>query len=238
MKIRVAATDADRSDARGARPRLPRRALGPAVPAASAWPVPRRGRRSSSPRSTARWSGWPRGELREGLGHVSLVYLRPEARGQGGGQDLLQDLATHFREQGVEHVSLNVELPNDEALAYWRRLGFTDYRRSLLTDLESLEQRLAGGEAPSTGSVHVQTDDQAAVEKAVAVWPARRPVGRHGRLGARERLDRRLRRGRQQGARAPSQARLELSYVTGGVVLALGIERGRSCASSRSSAAR
>ena len=171
--------------------------------------------------------GMAKGELREGLGHVSLVYLRPEARGKGGGRDLLQHLTEHFREQGVEHVSLNVELPNDEALAYWRRLGFTDYRRSLLTDIGSLEQRLAGGEAPSTGSVHVQTDDQAAVEKAVARFAPR--VARsaataisapeHGWIGVYDEV----------ASTEPDRLRKlasELSYVTGGVVVAFGIERG------------
>ena len=73
--------------------------------------------------------GVAKGQLRAGLGHISLVYVRPEARGQGAGKELVRDLVAYFREQGVEHVSLNVEVPNEEALAYWRRLGFTDYRR-------------------------------------------------------------------------------------------------------------
>jgi [ribosomal protein S18]-alanine N-acetyltransferase len=171
--------------------------------------------------------GLAKGELRDGLGHVSLVYLRPEARGQGGGNDLVRELVGHFREQGVAHVSLNVELPNDEALAYWRRLGFTDYRRSLLTDLDSLEQRLVGGEEPSTGSVHLQTDDQAAVEKAVARWAPR--VARtsatvvsapeNGWIGVYDEV----------AGTEPDRLRKlasELSYVISGVVVALGIERG------------
>jgi ribosomal protein S18 acetylase RimI-like enzyme len=171
--------------------------------------------------------GMAKGELRDGLGHVSLVYLVPDARGKGGGQDLVRDLAAHFREQGVDHVSLNVELPNDEALAYWRRLGFTDYRRSLLTDLESLEQRLTGGEEPSTGSVYLQTDDQAAVEKAVVRWAPR--VARtaatvvsapeNGWIGVYDEV----------AGREPDRLRKlasELSYVISGVVVALGIERG------------
>ena len=171
--------------------------------------------------------GMAKGEERDGLGHVSLVYLVPEARGKGGGEELVRDLVAHFREQGLEHVSLNVELPNDEALAYWRRLGFTDYRRSLLTDLDSLEQRLAGGEEPSTGSVHLQTDDQAAVEKAVARWAPR--VARtaatvvsapeNGWIGVYDEV----------AGREPDRLRKlasELSYVISGVVVALGIERG------------
>jgi ribosomal protein S18 acetylase RimI-like enzyme len=171
--------------------------------------------------------GMAKGELRDGLGHVSLVYLKRDARGKGGGRELLRELVTHFRGEGVEHVSLNVELPNDEALAYWRRLGFTDYRRSLLTDLDSLSQRLEGGEAPSTGSVHVQNDDLSAVEEAVARWVPRvvrspRTIigpATNGWIGVYD----------DAAAAQPEQLRRlasELSYVTGGVVVALAIERG------------
>ncbi len=171
--------------------------------------------------------GMAKGELRNGLGHVSLVYLKPEQRGRGGGNDLVRDLVTHFREQGLEHVSLNVELPNDEALAYWRRLGFTDYRRSLLTDLESLERRLSGGDVASTGSIHLQTDDLGAVEKAVARWVPRVVRSessvvsppRNGWIGVYDDL----------AAGEPDQLRRlasELSYVSGGVVVALGVEEG------------
>ena len=32
--------------------------------------------------------GLAKGEERDGLGHVSLVYLKPEARGRGGGNEL------------------------------------------------------------------------------------------------------------------------------------------------------
>ncbi len=171
--------------------------------------------------------GLAKGELRDGLGHVSLVYLRPEARGQDGGKELLRELAGYFREQGVEHVSLNVELPNDEALAYWRRLGFKDFRRSLLTDLDSLEGRLAGGLVASTGSVHVHTDDQSVVEKAVArfgprvvrsQWSVVAPP-ENGWIAVYD----------ESAAAEPDRLRKlasELSYVTGGVVLAFGTERG------------
>lgn len=171
--------------------------------------------------------GMAKGELRNGLGHVSLVYVQPEARGQGAGKDLVRDLAAYFREQGVEHVSLNVELPNEEALAYWRRLGFTDYRRSLLTDIGSLGERLAGGAVASTGSVHVHTDDQPSVEKAVARFGPRVVRSRSSVVAAPENgwigvYD-------EVAAAEPDRLRKlasELSYVIGGVVLALGTERG------------
>jgi GNAT superfamily N-acetyltransferase len=171
--------------------------------------------------------GLAKAEERDGLGHVSLVYLKPEARGKGGGQMLLRELVTQFRDQGFDHVSLNVELPNDEALAYWRRLGFTDYRRSLLTDLPSLEKRLVGHKITATGSIHVQTDDQSAVEKAVARWVPRvvrspRTVlsaPRNGWIGVYDEV----------AETQPEHLRKlasELSYVSGGVVIALSIEQG------------
>jgi GNAT superfamily N-acetyltransferase len=171
--------------------------------------------------------GLAKADERDGLAHVSLVYLKPEERGKGGGQMLLRELVTRFREEGFEHVSLNVELPNDEALAYWRRLGFTDYRRSLLTDLGSLERRLQGSSVTATGSIHLQTDDQSAVEKAVARWVPRvvrspRSVvsaPRNGWIGVYD----------EAAETQPEHLRKlasELSYVSGGVVLALSIEQG------------
>jgi GNAT superfamily N-acetyltransferase len=170
--------------------------------------------------------GLAKGELRDGLGHVSLVYLKPEVRGQGGGHELLRELVTYFGTEGVSHVSLNVELPNDEALAYWRRLGFTDYRRSLLTDLDSLGLRLEGGELASMGSIHLQTDDLGAVEKAVARWVPRVVRSessvvappRNGWIGVYDDA---------AGAQPDQLRRLasELSYVSGGVVVALGVEQ-------------
>ena len=171
--------------------------------------------------------GMAKAEERDGLGHVSLVYLKPEARGKGGGNELLHELVARFRDERFEHVSLNVELPNDEALAYWRRLGFTDYRRSLLTDLASLEKRLQGHSITATGSIHVQTDDQSAVEKAVARWVprvVRSPktvisAPRNGWIGIYD----------EAAEAQPEHLRKlasELSYVSGGVVIALSIEQG------------
>jgi ribosomal protein S18 acetylase RimI-like enzyme len=171
--------------------------------------------------------GMAKGEIRQGLGHVSFVYLRPEARGQGGGKELMRELVGFFRAEGVEHVTLNVDTSNDQALSVWRRLGFVEYRRSLSSELAALESRLAGGEAPSIGSVHVQTDDQGAVEKA---------VGRFGPRVVRSRAS--VVSAAQNGwigvyddtaSAEPERLRKlasELSYVTGGVVVALGAERG------------
>jgi ribosomal protein S18 acetylase RimI-like enzyme len=171
--------------------------------------------------------GMAKGEIRQGLGHISFVYLRPEARGQGGGKALVQELVRFFRAEGVEHVTLNVDTSNDQALRVWRRLGFAEYRRSLTSELAALESRLAGGEAPSIGSVHVQTDDQSAVERAVARFGPRVVRSRasvvsqpqNGWIGVYD----------DAASAEPERLRKlasELSYITGGVVVALSAERG------------
>ena len=171
--------------------------------------------------------GMAKGEIRQGLGHISFVYLRPEARGQGGGKQLVRELVAFFRGEGVDHVTLNVDTSNDQALRVWRRLGFAEYRRSLTSELAALESRLAGEEAPSIGSVHVQTDDQGAVEKAVARFGPRVvrssasvvSAAQNGWIGVYD----------DAASAEPERLRKlasELSYVTGGVVVALGAERG------------
>ena len=171
--------------------------------------------------------GVAKGELREGLGHISFVYLQADARGQGHGRELVRELTSFFRSEGVEHVTANVEVSNEGALAFWRRLGFADYRRSLVAGLGALETRVAGEATTSVGSVHVQTDDQSAVERAVArfgprVVRSRETIvsaPRNGWIGVYDEL----------ASREPERLRKlasELSYVTGGVVIALGAEEG------------
>jgi len=51
--------------------------------------------------------GVAKGEERDGLGHISLVYLKPEARGKGGGKELIRELNVL---KGTE-VAVNV-VPN------------------------------------------------------------------------------------------------------------------------------
>jgi N6-L-threonylcarbamoyladenine synthase/ribosomal-protein-alanine N-acetyltransferase len=173
-----------------------------------------------------RIAGMARGELRHGLGRVSFVYLLPEHRRHGLGRALIRDLVGFFREHGAEHVTLGVDTSNQEGTAVWRRLGFTEYSREMSADLASLELRL--GEGPkeeSYGSVHVQTDDQNAVAAAVKRFlprlfrspatvvsaPRNGWVALYNEVASRE--PERLRR---LGS--------ELSHITGGVVLALGVE--------------
>ena len=175
-----------------------------------------------------RIAGMARGEVRRGLGRISFVYLLPEHRRQGLGGALVRDLVGYFREHDAEHVTLGVDTSNGEGSAVWRRLGFTEFSRELSADLASLERRLGeSSKGESYGSVHVQTDDQNAVAAAVERFlprlfrspatvvsaPRNGWVALYNEVASRE--PERLRR---LGS--------ELSHITGGMVLALGVEQG------------
>jgi ribosomal protein S18 acetylase RimI-like enzyme len=170
--------------------------------------------------------GVARGDLRHGLGRISFVYLLPEHRRHGLGSALVRDLLGFFREHGAEHVTLGVDTSNEQGAAVWRRLGFTEYSREMSADVASLERRL--GEGPkeqSFGSVHVQTDDQSTVVAAVERFVPRLfrspatvvSAPRNGWVALYNEV----------ASREPERLRRlgsELSHITGGVVLALGVE--------------
>jgi hypothetical protein len=57
---------------------------------------------------------------------------------------------------------------NTAARAAWERLGFRDVERTMVAELETLSARVAEDERPpSFGSIHVQTDDERSVARAI-----------------------------------------------------------------------
>jgi GNAT superfamily N-acetyltransferase len=100
--------------------------------------------------------------------HITDFYVRPEARGRGIGRALLGALIDPARATGLDHVSLEVLLRNAEARRLYERLGFAPVDMFMVAPLGALAERLGSDERPqSFGSLHVQTDDEAAVERAV-----------------------------------------------------------------------
>jgi ribosomal protein S18 acetylase RimI-like enzyme len=110
--------------------------------------------------------------------HVTDIYVRPEARNQGVGRALLAELIEPAREAGLMHVSLEVLVRNADARRLYERLGFTPVDVFMVAPLGALADRLGGSDdqPPSFGSLHVQTDDAAGVERAVQQFLPR--VGR------------------------------------------------------------
>jgi ribosomal protein S18 acetylase RimI-like enzyme len=163
-----------------------------------------------------------------GRAHLNVACVRPERRRQGVVKALIAEFATRARTAGSEYVTLDVDVTNDAGQKAWQRLGFTDYARRLVAPAESLEGVLVAGEAgESYASIHVQTDDSAAVEAAVGKY-----LPRLGGTGARvteplngwvavyaELID--------LDRRARERLASELSNATAAVACTLAVEAGR-----------
>lgn len=100
--------------------------------------------------------------------HVTDIYVRPDSRNKGIGRALLAGILEPARAAGLEHASLEVLIRNSDARRLYERLGFTPMDVFMVAPLGALADQLASDERPaSAGSLHVQTDDEAGVERAV-----------------------------------------------------------------------
>lgn len=68
----------------------------------------------------------------EGQGEVYVVGIDPPAQGGGLGKALTARGLRHLQDAGVPAVILYVEGDNDAALAVYRKLGFTDFKKDVL----------------------------------------------------------------------------------------------------------
>jgi ribosomal protein S18 acetylase RimI-like enzyme len=100
--------------------------------------------------------------------HVTDIYVRPDARNKGIGRALLAGILEPARAAGLDHASLEVLIRNSDARRLYERLGFTPMDVFMVAPLGALAERLASDDRPaSAGSLHVQTDDEAGVQRAV-----------------------------------------------------------------------
>jgi [ribosomal protein S18]-alanine N-acetyltransferase len=165
---------------------------------------------------------------RDKIAQVQSVYVRPEARRRRISAALMAEASAMSREHGYDHIELDVLTTNDGALAVYERLGFAEYQRRLAVSLDELDARLGGRAAgESSGRVHVQSDDETLVEKAVAQFIPR--LGRSEHTEVKAPRNGWIEVEDELCGRDPKSLRRlgqELSYRTGGVVLTLGIEEG------------
>jgi hypothetical protein len=106
-------------------------------------------------------------DLRGGVAHVTKIDLDRD-RGEDAAYALLRQAVERVREQGVTHLAIEVAEGDEQSAARYSRFGFVPVARTLGVDLdvfESVLDRRPRGE--SFGSVHVQLDDQPAVERGV-----------------------------------------------------------------------
>jgi GNAT superfamily N-acetyltransferase len=157
----------------------------------------------------------------EKLGFLEVVYVRPGARRGGIAAELVREVTARLSESGAEMVELEVLASNDEARSIYERWGFKPVELTLAASVAQLEQRLAPADGPTFGFVHVQTDD---VEK------VKRDAAKFLRVEADVEVEGGWVRVRSDPTDAdPDRLKAlgkELSYTSGGVVLALGVQRG------------
>lgn len=107
-------------------------------------------------------------EPEKGRAHMTDAYVHPRARRAGVLTALVREAVTELAARGVGQVSLDVLTSNAGARAVWDRFGFAEVLKLMVTDVDALQARLGPREqAPSFGSVHVQSDDERAVERIV-----------------------------------------------------------------------
>ena len=104
----------------------------------------------------------------EQVGFLDILYVRRDARGTGVAGELAREVVTRLRDAGVTVLELEVLASNTDARAVYERWGFAPHELTLATRLDDLAGRLAPPAGPTFGSIHVQTDDLGAVERAVA----------------------------------------------------------------------
>jgi GNAT superfamily N-acetyltransferase len=160
-------------------------------------------------------SALPRGAR---VAELTELYVRPGARRSGIATELVREALAAV---GAEHVRVAVGVDNQPAQAFYRQLGFQPEQLVLRLDTATLE-RPAG---VTFGSVHVQTDDQGAIERAVRRFVPRVSASRatvvspprNGWVAVYDEVANR-------DTAELSQLGRELSNVTGAVVVAVGVE--------------
>lgn len=158
----------------------------------------------------------------ERLGFLEVLYVRPRARGSGISRELTLEAARLMRERGADVLELEVLASNTRAQAIYEHWGFRPAELTLAAPIDALEEQLVDtSTGPTFGAVHVQTDDVDKVSRdAAKALHVEADVEREeGWVRVRSDLT------DAHPARLKRLAK-ELSYTSGGIVLALGVERG------------
>jgi ribosomal protein S18 acetylase RimI-like enzyme len=118
------------------------------------------------------------------LGTLTDLYVARSARRTGVATELMRQVVSAFRELGFEHLDLEVMASNALARSLYGRWGLRDEVVVMTGSVADLEARLGGEDRSSFGSVHVQTDDLSAVERAVGEFVPRLPGSSRGSVVA------------------------------------------------------
>jgi ribosomal protein S18 acetylase RimI-like enzyme len=122
-----------------------------------------------------------------GFGTLTDLYVARDTRRSGIGTELMRQVLEAFRELGIEEFDLDVQASNHVARSLYSRWGLKDAVVVMTGSVAALEERLGVQEAGSFGSIHIQSDDLSAVERAVRQFVPRLPGGSRGSVVAQPR---------------------------------------------------
>jgi GNAT superfamily N-acetyltransferase len=153
------------------------------------------------------------------IAELTELYVLPDSRRSGVATALVRAVLAAL---GTEYVRVAVGVDNDPARKFYRALGFQPEQLTLLLDTATADVT----QGLNFGSVHLQTDDQGAVERAVARFVPRVSASRstvispprNGWIAVYDEV----------ADRDPDELRQlgrELSNVLGTVVIAIGVEQ-------------
>jgi ribosomal protein S18 acetylase RimI-like enzyme len=114
------------------------------------------------------------------LGTLTDLYVRQDARRSGVATELMREVLAAFRGLGIEQLDLDVQPWNAVARSLYARWGLRDDLVIMAGAVADLEARLGRQEASSFGSIHLQSDDLSAVERAVRQFVPRLPGSSRG----------------------------------------------------------
>jgi GNAT superfamily N-acetyltransferase len=112
------------------------------------------------------------------LGVLTDLYVIPAARRGGVARQLVAEVVARLHALGLDTLRLEVLAGNSNARTVYAHWGFREEEVTLVASLDQLAQRVASSaDASSRGAVFVQTDDVAAVDRAVRAFAPR--IGSH-----------------------------------------------------------
>jgi ribosomal protein S18 acetylase RimI-like enzyme len=117
-----------------------------------------------------------------GFGTLTDLYVARDTRRSGIGTELMRQVLVAFRASDIHHLDLDVLASNTVARSLYARWGLTDEVVIMTGSVDALEEKLGRQEAGSFGSIHLQSDDLSAVERAVRQFVPRLPGGSRGSL--------------------------------------------------------
>ncbi|MFX1534536.1 MAG: GNAT family N-acetyltransferase [Promethearchaeota archaeon] len=79
---------------------------------------------------------WPVSPFQK-YGSLNTIAVAERSRRQGIGKRLVLELLRWFQREGIQHISIYVDYRNQVALQLYKSLGFREYQKRLMLDLNN-----------------------------------------------------------------------------------------------------